>query len=314
MNHLHRIGKLVESGAKQSLKVFGKTLVVVVSISFVVMLLDSIGVMRFLGRYLDPFFHFLGLQSIAVFAYIVGMVFNIFWAIGVIIALPLSDNEIVILSMMILICHSLPSEISIQKKAGASPVLLFSVRFFSSIIAAMALNTLLHHDAVTMAVHGNAFSGQSFALGTFLSDWMITAFFTMVKLLVVIIGIVMFHILLERSGWILKLSERASPFMKIMGLANPAAFYWLTSNVFGLPYGLGILSAFQARSGLTADEIAALNISLALCHLTIQEAFLFVAIGASIFYSIVPRVIVALVAVWLFRFTLLLKKPRMALY
>ena len=90
------------------------------------------------------------------------------------------------------------------------------------------------------------------------------------------------------------------PFTQINGLPHKSAFMWMAGIVFGLAYGSGIIIAESKAGHLDHDELIRLNLSLGISHSLVEDTFLFVAIGASLFWILVPRVIAAAVVVWIF--------------
>ncbi|HWR68230.1 MAG TPA: hypothetical protein VN416_04350, partial [Desulfomonilia bacterium] len=90
------------------------------------------------------------------------------------------------------------------------------------------------------------------------------------------------------------------PFAYINGLPGKASFMWMTGIFFGLAYGAGVLIA-EARAGhVDKDSLVRLNLSLGISHSLIEDTALFVAIGASLFWVLVPRMVAAAVMVWVY--------------
>jgi hypothetical protein len=74
----------------------------------------------------------------------------------------------------------------------------------------------------------------------------------------------------------------------------------MTGIFFGLAYGAGVLIA-EARAGhVDKDSLVRLNLSLGISHSLIEDTALFVAIGASLFWVLVPRMVAAAVMVWVY--------------
>lgn len=48
------------------------------------------------------------------------------------------------------------------------------------------------------------------------------------------------------------------------------------------------------------DSLVRLNLSLGISHALIEDTILFVAIGASLFWVLIPRVVAAALMVWLY--------------
>jgi hypothetical protein len=75
---------------------------------------------------------------------------------------------------------------------------------------------------------------------------------------------------------------------------------WMAGVLFGLAYGSGVLIA-EARTGrVDKDSLLRLNLSLGISHSLVEDTVLFVAIGASLFWVLVPRMLAASAMVWLY--------------
>ena len=141
------------------------------------------------------------------------MLINCYSAIAIIITLSLSQKELTILALMLLLCHTLPLEIPIQKKAGASALLLFGVRVSSSLLAGALLHGLLPEETTGRVSQNLPMSSQALSFQDVVVHWGLTSVFTIGKLLLVVILFMILHQLLERSGSLLKLSQMTAPLM-----------------------------------------------------------------------------------------------------
>jgi hypothetical protein len=90
------------------------------------------------------------------------------------------------------------------------------------------------------------------------------------------------------------------PLTFINGLPEKTSFMWMAGIFFGLAYGSGVLIA-EARTGnVDKDSLVRLNLSLGISHSLIEDTFLFVAIGASLFWVLIPRMLAAAAMVWIY--------------
>jgi len=86
----------------------------------------------------------------------------------------------------------------------------------------------------------------------------------------------------------------------------------MTGIFFGLAYGAGVLIA-EARAGhVDKDALVRLNLSLGISHSLIEDTFLFVAIGASLFWVLVPRMVAAALMVWAYVLVMSFLQPRVS--
>jgi hypothetical protein len=300
----------ISVGIREGVRIGAKILLIMLPISFVVTLLEAVGLIEAVVRVLSPYGQYVGLYGASVLAYITGVLINCYSAIAIIITLSLSQKELTILALMLLLCHTLPLEVPIQKKAGASALLMLGVRVGSSLLAGALLHGLLHEESPGGVLPAVPMSSHSISLYDVLLHWGLTSVIAIVKLLLIVILFMIFHQVLERSGSLVKLSHMAAPLMHVLGLSEQVAFSWLIANVFGLIYGAGVIEAQKSRLRLDSIEQQALHLSLSTCHAVIQETLLFFAIGAPIIWLVAPRVLISFIVVWGYRLLIKLWKFR----
>jgi hypothetical protein len=289
----------ISVGISEGVTIGIKILLIMLPISFFVTLLKAVGFIDTVGHALSPYGQYVGLHGASVVAYLTGVLVNCYSAIAIIITLSLSQKELTIIALMLLLCHTLPIEIPIQKKAGASVLLMLGVRVISSLSAGAILQGLLPGE--TNVSNTVPISSQALALHKVVLQWATDSVITIGKLLLMVILFMILHQLLERSGSLVKLSQMTAPLMKILGLSEKVAFSWLIANVFGLIYGAGIIEAQKSRIQLDPTERQALHVSLSTCHAVIQETLIFFAIGAPIMWIVAPRVLISFILVWGYR-------------
>lgn len=92
------------------------------------------------------------------------------------------------------------------------------------------------------------------------------------------------------------------PALARLGL-GPGALVPLLAGIFlGLLYGAGILLSLSREEGLSHSERLALAVFLVTCHAVIEDTAIFVLLGGSAFWILMPRVVLAVgLTAWLAR-------------
>lgn len=132
---------------KSSLGIFK----IMLPVSLLMAILNYVGIVDWLSVLFQPITNLLGLSGKAILPLISGYLLNTYSAIALMISLELPTKEIAILSSMVLLSHTLPVELSIQKEAGGNMGLLFLIRVGSSIITGIVLNVILPNADVMIA-------------------------------------------------------------------------------------------------------------------------------------------------------------------
>ena len=92
-----------------------------------------------------------------------------------------------------------------------------------------------------------------------------------------------------------RFSRALSPF----GFSAASATVLLAGLAFGIVYGAGALVAFTREHRIPRREITAVSLFLCLCHAVVEDPLLFVVVGAHWVYLVAPRLVLAVLAVFL---------------
>ncbi|NVN94968.1 MAG: hypothetical protein HXX18_06760 [Bacteroidetes bacterium] len=272
-----------------------------IPISLLVTLLQYYGIISLAANLLNPLFYYLGLSGQCAFVFLTSIFLNIYSAIAVISSLSLSMREITIVALMCLISHNMIIETIIQSKTGSSGLKMVFIRLLSSIFGALVLNYLLPAEsmkAFTVQVIQNQHAGLLLVI----KDWGIKMFFLALKVVLFVSALMILQKVLEKSGIIEIISKVLSPLLKIMGLPIKTSFLWIVANVLGLAYGSAIMIDELEKGKLSKEENNLLNHHVAVSHSLLEDTLLFMTIGVSAFWITVPRILMAIFVVWMYKF------------
>lgn len=272
---------------------------IIVPVSFLVSLLQYAGVIAYVASYLHPVFSFIGLPGESAIVFITSIFLPLYAPIAIVTALPLSMREVTILAVMCLISHNLLVETAIQKKAGSSYTVMFLVRVLSSFVAAYFLNKLLPADMTgRVAAHATAHYETVWQM---IGAWAVNSFWLMLKIWLIIAGLIFLQNLLKEFRLLDKISAFFAPLMGAMGLSRDSAFLWFIAHALGLTYGSAVILQSIENKEITLENADLLNYHIAVNHSTLEDTLLFVAIGVSAGWLIVPRFVLAIIIVWTVR-------------
>ncbi len=271
-----------------------------IPISLGVTLLDYSGILSKMAALLNPLFVFIGLSGQCAFVFLTSIFLNIYSAIAVISTLPLSIREITILAMMCLISHNMIVEVLIMQKTGSNPWKMVTLRLGSSILMALILNYFLPAAKIS----GSILNASEIHIKTFyqiMTAWAVMIFWLSVKVAGFVSLLMFIQKWLEVSGIMEWLSRILSPVLFLMGLPKNSAFLWIVANVLGLGYSAAIMIDYHEQKKISKEENNILNHHIAVNHSLLEDTLLFVAIGVSGFWITVPRVLLAVLIVWIYR-------------
>lgn len=270
-----------------------------IPISLAVLLLDFSGVLVFLARYTAPLVHMLGLRGESALVLLTSGFLNIYSAIAVIQTINFTSREICILALMCLIAHNLIVETAVQKKTGSSALRMVLLRIGVAFIGGILLNLVLPKDAIIQ----NTQNLQQVSLSFYdtIVHWIIDTIKLIIKIIIVVYMLNVLQRIMDEFSITKFLSAFMAPVLRFFGLPVQAAFMWLIANIIGLAWGSSILIDQSEKGKITAKEADILNHHIAISHSLLEDTILFVAIGVSIFWITIPRLILAFIVVWVYR-------------
>lgn len=301
--------EILKSALPSAFKTVLWLLSLMIPISLLVTLLQYYGVIGWAANLLNPLFHYLGLTGQCAFVFLTSIFLNIYSAIAVISSLSLSIREITIVALMCLISHNMIIESIIQGKTGSSGIKMVFIRLFSSIIGAIILNLLLPAESIKTITQDISQVVQS-DLFTVIEDWGIKMFFLSIKVVLFVSVLMVLQKILEKSGIIEIISRLLSPLLRVMGLPVRTSFLWIVANVLGLAYGSAIMMDELDKGKISKEENDLLNHHVAVSHSLLEDTLLFMTIGVSAFWITIPRILMAIAIVWIYRLSKLLLRKR----
>jgi hypothetical protein len=237
----------------------------------------------------------------ASFALIAGALINIYAGIAVMGTLSLSAWDINIMAVMMLICHNLIVESAVQSKTGVSGLKMTLFRIIAAIGMGICLSFILPEGfkQVSTTMGGKVFSS---AQGFFhvLVLWVKQTSMLTLKVILIIAAINLIIDVMRYLKAFDGVITLLRPLTFMHGLPKKASFMWMAGILFGLAYGSGVLIAEAQTGRVDKDSLVRLNLSLGISHSLIEDTLLFVAIGASLFWVLIPRMVAAAVMVWIY--------------
>lgn len=287
------VQKALPSGFRTSLWF----LKIMLPVSFVVMLLSYFNILPYIASLASPLFTLLGLPGDAALVFVTSICTNIYTVLAVMSTLDFTVREATILAVMCLISHGFFIETLVQKKTGSSPWRMIMLRLAGSFVAAIGLNLFLPENGGGLPSAAVVSAGFSEAL----LHWLEASVWLCLKIFTIILSLVILQRLLDEFGMLKTMSRFFSPLMQLFGLPRSASFLWIVGNTVGLAYGSAIMMDYAASGVLDKKDADLLNHHLAVSHSELEDPLLFMMIGLPIVWLMLPRFVLAILAVWLRR-------------
>jgi spore maturation protein SpmB len=269
---------------------------ITIPVSFGVLLLDYYGILDILARYTEPLFKHMGLPGVSAIVLITSIFTNIYSVVAVLTTLNLPLREGMIIAIMCLVSHGFIIETAVLKKTGSSPVKMLLLRLICSFVLGWFMNLILPGVAANEFISRSRDHGELTAV---LINWcsLITA--TTIKIIILVNLLLIFQKILEAFGLMRLLERPLSPLLKLMGLPEKATLSWIVANLIGLAYGSAIMISMVEEGKLSKEDADLLNHHIAISHSQLEDPLLFLTLGYPIFWLMWPRVLLAIIVVWL---------------
>lgn len=133
----------VKKGTTTGLKVLWELTKVIVPAVMVVNILDKMGVLAHVSRWLGPVMGLFGLPGEGALVLVSANFVGFYAGLATLVALNLAWKQLTILSAMMMICHGLISETALVVKAGANGTWVLVTRVVAMVLVGLLLNWFL---------------------------------------------------------------------------------------------------------------------------------------------------------------------------
>ena len=297
-NHtiLQRIKHSISSALPKGMKTAWWLIKITIPVSFGVMLLENFGILSLIALYTGSLFRHLGLPSISAVVLVTSIFASIYSVVAVLSILELPMREGIILASMCLVSHNFIIETAVTTRTGSSAIRMLLLRLGGSFVIAWMLN-LIMPGSISPDTHSIAQHRQEF--DAMLMFWLSSTTRIIIKILILVNILLIFQRIMDEFGWIAAIEKPLSPLMKIMGLPRSTTLSWVVANLIGLAYGSAIMIDESEKGKMSREDADLLNHHISLSHSQLEDPLLFLTLGFTIHWLIWPRLIIAIVAVWL---------------
>ena len=266
-----------------------------IPISLTVALLQHWCVLAWIAGYLNPLFSMMGLPGESAVLFISGAAAGTYAGVAAMMSVHLTLRQATIVGIMILICHALPMECTVNHKTGSNFWKMGLIRIFMAFVAAMCLNQVLPEMTVPYLYIGAAAESS---LAEVLLTWAVSQIKISVMVFLIIYSLMALQCLIEAYSLLEPLSRFLAPLMRLFGLPRNAAYMWLVGNVLGLSYGSAVMLDMEEKGHITRQDANDVNYHLIMNHSMLEDTIVLAMTGVSVLWILGTRMFFALVVVW----------------
>ncbi len=235
-----------------------------------------------------------------------GFLGGIYAMVAAMVVISPSPVEVTVLSAMALVAHNLIVECAVQHRAGTPWYWVLAVRLLGSILLGIAVAwslaglAALHLPVLWLRVVSSPQTAVPPSAGFrgFILLWLRDSGTLILKVAVIVTAMMIVTEWIRSRGILARLERGCRPALRFFGLADSVAYLWLTAQILGVAYGSGlIIEEMRDNHGYEPRAVRDLHTSIGISHSLFEDTILLVALGASLFWIIVPRLLLAALAV-----------------
>lgn len=287
---------IVKDSFKPTIKTTLWLLKIMIPISFAVCLAQNFGLIEWCAGWLNPLFCHIGLPGASSIAFLTGATSTTYAALAVMLSMELTLRQATIIAIMVLICHALPLECTVNKKVGSKPFRMGFLRICGALLAAVYLNLVL--PELSDSFSALPLSSAEASLIEVLKGWLISSMKLIIMIFAIIYALMFIQRFMEKFGLMQKLTKPLEPLMQFFGLPRNAAYLWLVGNVLGISYGSAVMLQLEEEGKITRQEADEVNYHLIMNHSMLEDTLVFATAGVSALWILSTRLLFAFVLVW----------------
>jgi hypothetical protein len=285
----------LRTGIKKGWSSFVWICKIIIPVSFLAALLQWSGWLGHLDFLLHPVMSLINLPAAAALPIIIAMSVSFYAAIAIMVALPFTIEQITLIALFITIAHMLIAEGIIQHKSGLNIIKATLMRIGAAILAVLVVSQFFTDTSQSVSLPASLAIDTPFI--EVLKVWAIDTLGLCGRVFAIIMLVMMALYSLESLGWLKYLRQFFRPLMKVLGLSDRAVTMWVAGAGFGLIYGSAVIMEEAKKEALTKQELEQVHISIGINHSIVEETALFLALGVNPLWLLIPRFVVAIIAV-----------------
>ena len=301
------IKKSIIDGSQKGVSGFIWMMKILVPISFVTAVLVWSGWLAKGQVFIQPLMKWLNLPAEAALPLLVGTAAGIYGGIATMAVLPLSNEHMTLIAVFLLIAHALPQESIVQGKSGFHPIKAALYRLMAATAAVLMVAPFLDLPAQGIS-DGLIIESNVQTFGAMFIDWLQITATLALKMFLIMAGVMILLEITKNLGWMNRIVQFCRPIMRALGLSDKSSTIWMTAAVFGLLYSAAVIVEETNEGGLEETERERLHLSIGINHAVFEDPALFMTFGINPFWLLVPRLVMAIIAVRIFDLWQITKK------
>ena len=301
-----RLKKGALAGFKKGWSSFVWICKITIPISFLVTLLHWIGWLDKIDALLAPLMTFINLPPAAALPILSGIFLTSYATIAAMAVLPFTIEQMTLISIFVLLCHSLIMEGIIQHKSGLNAIKATLFRIIIASLTVFIASQFFGDTSQSVVIPAEI--GVQAPLLEVLKGWVVDTIILLLKILGIVTFVLVALETLNSMGWLEKSLGLFRPLMKVCGLPDRGAMMFVAGIGFGLVLASAVIMEEAKKWLMTKEELECSHISIGINHSMIEDPVIFSILGINILWLIIPKLLAAIIAVQTYRGYLYIKR------
>lgn len=270
---------------------------VMIPMIILVEIADKLGGVELLSELLEPLMSILGLPSSMALVWATTMLTNLYAGILVLVNtdVALSVAQVTVLGSLLLVCHGLPIEGMISKRAGVPMWTTLAVRIGGGLLFAWLQAIYYAHTEQSQELAQILWSNDTAGYANYY-EWTLGQIENLFAIFCVISALIVMLRLLKLFRIEHLMSLLMVPFLKVLRVSREAANLAVIGITLGLSYGGGLIINESQKGRLTKHDAVITVLLLNLVHSVFEDTALIMLLGADLNMILWARIVFSIVA------------------
>tara|TARA_B100000965_G_scaffold15224_1_gene11449 strand:- start:2106 stop:3062 length:957 start_codon:yes stop_codon:yes gene_type:complete len=297
--------KILINITQETSKIFWVLFKVILPVVIIIRLLELMGVIPYLAKFLEPLTSFIGIDGSLGLVWMAAILVNIYAGMAAFASLQAifdySVAETTILGLIILIAHSLPIEVAIARQSRVSGIFNLLFRFINAVIAGKILSLIFIKYELFTEINTSVLKIPKDVVSNL--DWALLQIQNFFIIFLIIFSIITTINILKFIGfWQVIINILRLP-LSYLGMSEKVANIILIGLTLGISFGGGFLIEESKKNNISKKDILLSLSFLSLCHSIIEDTILILLLGSHIsgilFFRIVYTILIILIMKYL---------------
>ncbi len=296
MNILYQLFQAIADSVRDGLRISKDLFPSIICIVIALKVLQELELVRYLALPLEPIMGLMGLPAELGIVWAAAILNSVYSALvilpSVLLNIPdLTVEQATVLGLIILIAHSLILETRIAGQCGLSMRFQFCLRFFTAIFAGISLHLLCSYFDIWQT-KATIFLLEQKPVTTW-QAWAVAEFWNLLQIFAIICCVMLFTRTINHLKISYFFGILLAPILRLVGISKAGTNVIVVGLSIGILYGCGIIIKESKDGTLSkADSFAAMSL-MGIAHALIEDTFLFMFIGGSLWGLLVYRFAIA---------------------